>query len=393
MATKKELEELGRRFIDLEIEILNKTNVSIFDNGIYNEEYKQIKEWNTGIKEFLTFDKENSTNADTRYYFNGLINTVNSYYMQYKENINKFDRINLKVYLQISEILEQEQKIIDLKRYRESQEVIEAQEHLNNIVLSSYTNQLKLIETVVKDNKLKEAIKVVVNGKNEEDIKKSFTNEQWKTFEHLYNLVKPENKDKLQKEIQEAQKSIKEAKERQKHYDQKKKANKEVEELEKSNTTAINFFRNNKAVNSIITLLKDCCDYFYNLIFINEFMSSLTILDIKNQFYFIKPLDLMSYSKLQGGIEDLMTVLEAQNIRNKDFSNIAYKYISLELFDKNSLYSLTDNGKQVRNFYKDILYSLRKKTIDMLENKNNVIDSVFSLETEFKNHLKEEKRW
>ena len=178
MATKKELEELGRRFIDLEIEILNKTNVSIFDNGIYNEEYKQIKEWNTGIKEFLTFDKENSTNADTRYYFNGLINTVNSYYMQYKENINKFDRINLKVYLQISEILEQEQKIIDLKRYRESQEVIEAQEHLNNIVLSSYTNQLKLIETVVKDNKLKEAIKVVVNGKNEEDIKKSFTNEQ-----------------------------------------------------------------------------------------------------------------------------------------------------------------------------------------------------------------------
>ena len=200
MATKKELEELGRRFIDLEIEILNKTNVSIFDNGIYNEEYKQIKEWNTGIKEFLTFDKENSTNADTRYYFNGLINTVNSYYMQYKENINKFDRINLKVYLQISEILEQEQKIIDLKRYRESQEVIEAQEHLNNIVLSSYTNQLKLIETVVKDNKLKEAIKVVVNGKNEEDIKKSFTNEQWKTFEHLYNLVKPENKDKKQAE-------------------------------------------------------------------------------------------------------------------------------------------------------------------------------------------------
>lgn len=393
MATKKELEELGKKFINLEIEVLNKTNTSIFDNGVYNKDYGQIEEWRSGIEQFLTFDKENGSNLNTKYYFNSLINIVNSYYVQYKEKTNRFDRLNLKVYLQISEILEQEQKILDLKRYNESKEIIESLEHLNNIVLSSYTNQLDMIEKVINDNKFKEALQVIIKGKHKQDVKESFSDGQWKTFEHLHDLIKPENKDKLEAEIKQAQQSIEEAKKRQDSYDQKKKKNEQIEELEKSNKTIKNFFANTKAVGSTIELINDCCDYFYSLVFINEFMRCLTTIGIESEFYFIKPLDLMSFSKLQSGLEDLITVLQIQNIHNKEFENTAYRYIGLELFDKSSYYNSTKNGKDVHRQFNNLLYELRTEIIETLKNKTSIIEDIFALESEFKKHLKEEKRW
>ena len=111
MATKKELEELGKKFIDLEIEVLNQTNTSIFENGIYNNEFLKIPEWEQGIKEFLMFDKYAGSNQGIREFYEGIAELVNKTYIRYKDCLSSVDRLNLKVYLQISEILEQEQKI------------------------------------------------------------------------------------------------------------------------------------------------------------------------------------------------------------------------------------------------------------------------------------------
>ena len=99
MANKKELEELGKKFIDLEIEILNKTNTSIFENGIYNKEYLKIPEWEKGIKEFLAFDNYADKNIATREFYQGLIELVNKAYIRYQDCLSNVDRLNLKVYL------------------------------------------------------------------------------------------------------------------------------------------------------------------------------------------------------------------------------------------------------------------------------------------------------
>ena len=387
MAKKEELEELGRKFIDLEIEVLNKTNTSIFENGIYNQEFKDLKDWGKGIEEFLMFDRrinKNYSKKDISIYqiksfYQDLATFINSVYIRFKETLNDVDRLNLKVYLQITEILEQEQKIYDLEKYRSSEEVIKSLEYLNNIVISSYARQLKTIQEVMNDDKLKEAMKVVATSKNKEEIKKHFTDNQMKDFEFLYNLTKPGNENELEAEIKKAQESIKEAKKRQKGYEQEKKDKVKLEELKKNKNTANNFFNNNQAIESTIKVLNNCCKYYYSLIFLNEFMNCLSILDIQNEFYFMKPLDLMSYSKLQYGLENLLTILNYKKIRNKEFEFIAYKFINLELFYK-------DNK---------LLYKLRQDLHNALkiQNRKDIIGNVVKLEENFLKTLETEKGW
>lgn len=404
MATKKELEELGKKFIDLEIEVLNKTNTSIFENGIYNKEFEAIEEWQQGIKEFLMLDKFAGNNDSTRYFYEGLAELVNKAYIRYKECLNNVDRLNLKVYLQISEILDQEQKIYDMERYQSSKKVIEAQEHLNNIVLSSYTNQLNMIEKAMSDNKFKEALERVLKNKEQEEVKESFTDGEWKTFEYLYDLIKPGNKEKLEKEIREAQESIKEAQKRQASYDKQKKNNEikrivndnaSLEELKQNKNAAANFFSNKQAVESTIKVLENCLDYYYTLIFLNEFMNSLSVMEIQNQFYFMKPLELMSYSKLEGGLEDLLAVLEHKNIRIMDFNIVAYKYISLELFNKDKVYTRSEEIREAQRECNKIIYELRSNLCNALELKNrkNAIQDIIKIEQDFIKALKEEKGW
>ena len=80
MANKKELEELGRKFIDLEIEVLNKTNTSIFENGIYNKNFIDIPEWEKGIKEFLMneiYANDSKSIGDVKRFYQSLAELVN----------------------------------------------------------------------------------------------------------------------------------------------------------------------------------------------------------------------------------------------------------------------------------------------------------------------------
>lgn len=403
MATKKELEELGKKFIDLEIEVLNETNTSIFENGIYNNKYLNIPEWEQGIKEFLMFDKYAEKNQDVREFYQGLIELVNKAYIRYQDCLSNVDRLNLKVYLQISEILEQEQKIYDLEKYQSSKEVIEAQEHLNNIVLSSYTSQLDMIEKVVSDNKFKEALQVVVNGKHKQDVKDSFSDGQWKTFEHLYDLIKPENKDKLEAEIKEAQHNIEEAKRRQASYEKQKKDNEKrklnnnesLEELKKNKNAIKNFFSNKQAVDSTIKVLENCLDYYYNLMFLNEFISSLSVLEIQREFFFIKPLELMSYSKLESGLDDILSALRYNKIESKNFETTAYKYIYLSLFRKERVYTSSKDVKEAQKECHKTICDLRSNLCKALELKNrkNAVRDIIKLDHDFVTALKEEKGW
>lgn len=395
MANKKELEELGKKFIDLEIEVLNKTNTSIFENGIYNKEYLKIPEWEKGIKEFLAFDNYADKNIATREFYQGLIELVNKAYIRYQDCLSNVDRLNLKVYLQMSEILEQEQKIVDLERYQSSEEVIRSLEYLNNLVLSSYTSRLKAIQGVINNDKLKEAMKVVTTSKNQEEMEKHFTKGQLKDFEFLYNLTKPGNEDKLEAEIKEAQHSIDEAKRRQKGYEKEKKDKVKLEELKKDKKAISNFFGNKEAVESTIKVLNTCLDYYYNLIFLNQFMSSLSVLEIQREFYFIKPLELMSYSKLEMGLGDIINLLEYKNIKSTEFKNTAYKYIYLSLFSKEEVYTSSKEIKEAQRVCRKMIFDVRQKLCKSLELKNrrNAVSDIIELEKDFIKALKEEKGW
>ena len=395
MANKKELEELGKKFIDLEIEVLNKTNTSIFENGIYNKEYLKIPEWEKGIKEFLAFDNYADKNIATREFYQGLIELVNKAYIRYQDCLSNVDRLNLKVYLQMSEILEQEQKIVDLERYQSSEEVIKSLEYLNNLVLSSYTSRLKAIQGVINNDKLKEAMKVVATSKNQEEMEKHFTKGQLKDFEFLYNLTKPGNEDKLEAEIKEAQHSIDEAKRRQKGYEKEKKDKVKLEELKKDKKAISNFFGNKEAVESTIKVLNTCLDYYYNLIFLNQFMSSLSVLEIQREFYFIKPLELMSYSKLEMGLGDIINLLEYKNIKSTEFKNTAYKYIYLSLFSKEKVYTASKEIKEAQRECRKMIFDVRQKLCKSLELKNrrNAVSDIIELEKDFIKALKEEKGW
>ena len=395
MANKKELEELGKKFIDLEIEILSKTNTSIFENGIYNKEYLKIPEWEKGIKEFLAFDNYADKNIATREFYQGLIELVNKAYIRYQDCLSNVDRLNLKVYLQMSEILEQEQKIVDLERYQSSEEVIKSLEYLNDLVLSSYTSRLKAIQGVINNDKLKEAMKVVTTSKNQEEMEKHFTKGQLKDFEFLYNLTKPGNEDKLEAEIKEAQHSIDEAKRRQKGYEKEKKDKVKLEELKKDKKAISNFFGNKEAVESTIKVLNTCLDYYYNLIFLNQFMSSLSVLEIQREFYFIKPLELMSYSKLEMGLGDIINLLEYKNIKSTEFKNTAYKYIYLSLFSKEKVYTASKEIKEAQRECRKMIFDVRQKLCKSLELKNrrNAVSDIIELEKDFIKALKEEKGW
>lgn len=395
MANKKELEELGKKFIDLEIEVLNKTNTSIFENGIYNKEYLKIPEWEKGIKEFLAFDNYADKNIATREFYQGLIELVNKAYIRYQECLSNVDRLNLKVYLQMSEILEQEQKIVDLERYQSSEEVIKSLEYLNDLVLSSYTSRLKVIQGVMSNDRVKEAMERITKAEDKTEIEKHFTKGQLKDFEFLYNLTKPGNEDKLEAEIKKAQHSIDEAKRRQKGYEKEKKDKVKLEELKKDKKAINNFFGNKEAVESTIKVLNTCLDYYYNLIFLNQFMSSLSVLEIQREFYFIKPLELMSYSKLEMGLGDIINLLEYKNIKSTEFKNTAYKYIYLSLFSKEKVYTASKEIKEAQRECRKMIFDVRQKLCKSLELKNrrNAVSDIIELEKDFIKALKEEKGW
>ncbi|MBR3889105.1 hypothetical protein IKJ53_01185, partial [bacterium] len=341
--------------------------------------------------------------GDVKRFYQSLAELVNKAYIRYKEILNNVDRLNLKVYLQITEILEQEQKIYNLEKYESSKTVIEAQEHLNNLVLSSYSNQLRMIQDIVKSDKLKKALKSVVSNKEKEEIKKAFSAPQLEEFNRLFELTKKGNELKLEAEIKQAQESIEEAKRRQESYEKEKKENEkriigndaDLEEL-KSNKNAIhNFFNNRQAVESTIQVLNNCCDYYYSLLFLNEFMNCLSLLDIQNEFYFIKPLDLMSYTKLQSGLDDLLAVLRHKKIKNKEFEVIAYKFMSLELFNTEKFYNSSEKVKIVVREYKNTLHDLREKLTNAfkMQNRKDIVKNVVELEANFLNTLREEKGW
>ena len=395
MATKKELEELGKKFIDLEIEVLNETNTSIFENGIYNNKYLNIPEWEQGIKEFLMFDKYAEKNQDVREFYQGLIELVNKAYIRYQDCLSNVDRLNLKVYLQISEILGQEQKIYDLEKYQSSKEVIESLEYLNNLALSFYTSRLKVIQEVMGNDRVKEAMKVVTTSKNQEEMEKHFSEEQLKAFEFLYNLTKPGNETELEAEIKEAQHSIDKAKRRQKGYEQEKKDKIKLEELKKNKNEVNNFFSNKQAVDSTIKVIESCLDYYYNLIFLNQFMSSLSVLEIQGEFYFIKPLELMSYSKLEMGLGDILALLEHKGIKSTEFKNTAYKYIYLSLFSNEKVYTSSKEIKEAQKECRQMIFDVRSKLCKSLELKNrkNAVRDIIELEKDFIKALKEEKGW
>ena len=395
MATKKELEELGKKFIDLEIEVLNETNTSIFENGIYNNKYLNIPEWEQGIKEFLMFDKYAEKNQDVREFYQGLIELVNKAYIRYQDCLSNVDRLNLKVYLQISEILEQEQKIYDLEKYQSSKEVIESLEYLNNLVLSSYTSRLKVIQEVMGNDRVKEAMEHVTKAEDKTEIKKHFSEEQLKDFEFLYNLTKPGNETELEAEIKKAQESIKEAKKRQKGYEQEKKDKVKLEELKKNKNAIKNFFSNKQAVDSTIKVLENCLDYYYNLMFLNEFISSLSVLEIQREFFFIKPLELMSYSKLESGLDDILSALRYNKIESKNFETTAYKYIYLSLFRKDRVYTSSKDVKEEQKECHKTIYDLRSNLCKALELKNrkNAVRDIIKLDHDFVTALKEEKGW
>lgn len=394
MAKKEDLEELGHKFIDLEIEILNKTNTSIFENGVYNKEFLEIPEWENGIKEFLMFDRGIGTKSElgTKYFYQSLAELVNKAYIRYKETLGNLDRLNLKAYLQITEILEQEEKIYALERYETSKEVIEAQEVLNRVVINSYTNRLKSFQMLVSSNKRKASLKRVVENKDKKEIQEAFSKEELGFFTEMYDLIKDGNEKRLQKEIEDAKRSIEEAKKRQEEYEKKKEQKEKLTELKRDKNTAENFFANTEAVKSMIQVLRQCCNYFYTLIFLNEFMKSLCALDLQNEFYFMKPLELMSFSKLEGGLWDLDAVLEHKGIKGKDFNKlkefdkIAERYVKLAFLDVNKAPETNDRSilKEYSNIRRTIL-DLRTSLNDYLKipNRKDYVRNIFELEDKF----------
>jgi len=170
MATKKELEELGKKFLDKEIEVLNDTSVSIFEDGIYNRNFLLNEEWERGINEFLMYDYQTADNKRTRLFYQGIAELINKAYLRIQECLNSVDRINLKVYIQLSEILEHDYKIFEAEKYQTTKGLIEIQEQVNETMLSIYSTHLKRIKLIKESEKLKELIKKTIEDDKYESL-------------------------------------------------------------------------------------------------------------------------------------------------------------------------------------------------------------------------------
>ncbi len=354
MKNISELELLGAEFINLEIDVLNETNTSIFENGIYNKKYLDIEEWNKGIKTFLMYERESSITMikQTKSFYKSLAELVNKAYIRHKEMLGDVDRLVLKINLQVSEILEQENKIINLERY---QNCIEVQENLNKLVLINYKDKLEQLNKVINI--------------------KSF---------------KVGDLHRTKEKIQKVQKIIQEATERQQSYEKEKEKFQMLEELKKNQNSTKIFFDNKNAVISTIKVLNNCCDYYYRLIYLREFIKSLQTLNIYNHFSFMNPFDLMSYEKLKKGLTDLLELLNGKGMDNKEFNHIANRFIGVEILNLNKSIACSDKKTIATvNEYERILADIRKKFELFYREKENIVHNVLNLEEEFIHTLSE----
>lgn len=338
MATIKYLEELGKKFIEAEIYILNETNTSVFENGIYNDQFENMDGWKEGIEEFLKFNmnNENIRKVKVRYLYQNIFKLVNDLYLSYKQTLNDVDRLNLKLYLQIDEILNQEEKIINLEKHKNDLELTtkkdELQEKLNDYHLTFFEKELNTLDFIIDTERIEKAIKIIFDYEKKKETKK-YTENEITSLEKLYELT--QNKDVLIEERETIKKNIDDVKKTKEIIEENKKnyekIKKELEVLKKDQNAVNNFFNNQNAVSSAITLIEKCCNSYYFLLSIDEFISCLNVIGIEGKFQFLKPLELMSYSKLRSGLLELGNLLIKKDIKNQEFYNMIDKYLYLKL--------------------------------------------------------------
>ena len=146
-----------------------------------------------------------------------------------------------------------------------------------------------------------------------------------------------------------------------------------------------NFFNNEKAVKSTVEVLDNCIDYYFNLIFLNEFMKSLSVFEVNREFHFISPFDLMSFSKLKTGLMDTLVLLESRGIECIEFEKIARKYIALSLFKKEQIHTKFKELKALQEECSKIITGLRSKLCEVFEVKNrqDIVRKVVDIEKDF----------
>lgn len=349
MATKKELQKMGIDFINLEIQLLNDTGKSIFDNSIYQGLYETNEIWRNGVDNFLTNINDNTNNnLELRRYFNCLISLVNMYYLEYKEKAEDFDRISLKVNLQLQETLSVEKEIFHLKFYEVINELLKSSEGLNKTAQGLYEIQL--------------------------------------------DKLRPGIKEKTEAEIKDWNNKLKEAKKKQKRYEETREDT--LEDLIKDENTIDNLFNVKDRIDTLIDLLSRCCNYFYDTIYIKTFMESLQAIGIKEQCDFNDMLQLLSFNRLQSSLLDLGDKQLEQNIHNEEFDNLKEQYIYLEAFSKDSLIyqdnsNIFDLKEKIDNIYIKTKESIEKA----INSPKDILDKTMKAKQNYIDSLVAETRW
>lgn len=349
MATKKELQKMGIDFINLEIQLLNDTGKSIFDNSIYQGLYETNEIWRNGVDNFLTNINDNTNNnLELRRYFNCLISLVNMYYLEYKEKAEDFDRISLKVNLQLLETLSVEKEIFNISFYEVIKELLKSSEELNKTAQGLYEMQS--------------------------------------------NSLKPGIKEKTEAEIKNWNDKLKEAKKKQKRYEETREDT--LEELIKDENTIKNLFSVKDRIDTMIDLLGRCCNCFYNTIYIKIFMESLQSIGITEQCDFNDMLQLLSFNRLQSSLLDLSDKQLEQNIHNEEFDNLKEQYIYLEAFSKDSLiYQDSSNIFELKEKIDNIYIKTKENIENAISNPKDILDKTMKAKQNYIDILVAETRW
>lgn len=349
MATKKELQKMGIDFINLEIQLLNDTGKSIFDNSIYQGLYETNEIWRNGVDNFLTNINDNTNNnLELRRYFNCLISLVNMYYLEYKEKAEDFDRISLKVNLQLLETLSVEKEIFNISFYEVIKELLKSSEELNKTAQGLYEMQS--------------------------------------------NSLKPGIKEKTEAEIKNWNDKLKEAKKKQKRYEETREDT--LEELIKDENTIKNLFSVKDRIDTMIDLLGRCCNCFYNTIYIKIFMESLQSIGITEQCDFNDMLQLLSFNRLQSSLLDLSDKQLEQNIHNEEFDNLKEQYIYLEAFSKDSLiYQDSSNIFELKEKIDNIYIKTKENIENAISNPKDILDKTMKAKQNYIDSLVAETRW
>lgn len=349
MATKKELQKMGIDFINLEIQLLNDTGKSIFDNSIYQGLYEKNEVWRNGVDNFLTNINDNTNNnLELRRYFNCLISLVNMYYLEYKEKAEDFDRISLKVNLQLLETLSVEKEIFNLSFYEAISQLLKSSEGLNKTAQGLYEMQL--------------------------------------------DKLKPGIKEKTEAEIKNWNDKLREAKKKQKRYEETREDT--LEDLIKDENTIKNLFGVKDKIDTMIDLLNRCCNCFYDTVYIKIFMESLQAIGITEQCDFNDMLQLVSFNRLQSSLLDLGDKQLEQNIHNEEFDNLKEQYIYLEAFSKDSLIyqdnsNIFDLKEKIDNIYIKTKESIEKA----INNPKDILDKTIKAKQNYMDSLVAETRW